>query len=694
MSEPPASDDERSGETRDQRSGETRDQRSGETRDQRSGETRDQRSGETRDQRTRHTRKKPTRATRDTREEPTHARDEATRTAREERPTRAERTHDIRNEPTHAVTPEPSFLQRLHLGRWLPFLLVGVAFGLGRWTASPGNDTTTASDEESTWTCAMHPQIRQPDPGQCPLCGMDLVPVGDTETLGPERVRLSERARTLAEIRTTPVRRLDSVEGSVRLLGRVDFDETTLHTVTSWIAGRVDRLLVDTTGARIRRGQPVARLYSPEVYAAHGDLLAAKRQLDRLAGASPLARSAAEASFEAAQSRLRLLGVPAASVARMTDARNPTRSVTITSPFAGTVVERLASAGAYVETGAPLYRLADLDRLWVQLDAYESDLAQLTVGQTVALEVDALPGETLDGRITFIDPVVDPERRTARVRVAISNDERRLRPGMFVEATVRSDADAAQPLVVPASAPLFTGRRSLVYLSRGDGEYEAREIRLGARLGDVYPVVAGLTQGDEVVTHGAFAIDADLQIRGGRSMMTRGDDDDPGAFELAAELPADWRAPLAAVVDAYLQIQVALAEDDADAARTHARDLVARADEHDPETPAKEAELWTALRAELRMRGTHVGDAVTIEEARRAFEPLSATVARLLRVFGNPGEQTLRLAHCPMAFDNRGAAWIQAGEVVDNAYFGAAMRTCGTIEEEIAPGAHLPVDEP
>jgi Cu(I)/Ag(I) efflux system membrane fusion protein len=217
----------------------------------------------------------------------------------------------------------------------------------------------------------------------------------------------------------------------------------------------------------------------------------------------------------------------------MERADKPSERARIRTPFGGTVIERLATQGNYVETGSGLYRVANLSTLWVQLDAYESDLPLLETGQNVSIRVEALPGEVFKGRVTFVDPVLNPNTRTARVRIEVKNQDRRLRPGMFVEASVQSDGagKAAQeaPLVVPATAPLFTGRRSVVYVELPDAEeptYEARVVTLGPRMGDLYAVLSGLQEGERVVVHGAFAIDADLQIQGGNSMMKLPGDDD------------------------------------------------------------------------------------------------------------------------------------------------------------------------
>ncbi len=422
---------------------------------------------------------------------------------------------------------------------WLLLPIVAIlAFGLGgrllgKEQRADTEPTHAHGSPEQIWTCSMHPQVRQSEPGRCPICGMELIAVeGGAADRSSDRITLTERAKALARVRTTEVGRLGSGRAERRLLGRIEYDETSLRTVTAWIGGRIDRLFVSTTGERVKRGQAIATLYSPEVYNAHQDLIQARQQLSRLGdGGTPSARKAAEAALDAGRDRLRLLGVPESEVRSMERADKPSERVRIRTPFGGTVIERLATQGSYVETGSGLYRVADLSTLWVQLDAYESDLPVLRAGQKVRLRVEALPGESFEGRVAFVDPVVDPKTRTARVRIVVRNQDRRLLPGMFVEASVqsgaRSESGDAAPLFVPVTAPLFTGRRSLVYVEIPNQErptYEPRVVTLGARMGEHYPVLAGLEAGERIVIEGAFAIDADLQIRGGDSMMALEDE--------------------------------------------------------------------------------------------------------------------------------------------------------------------------
>ncbi|KIG14464.1 putative Co/Zn/Cd efflux system membrane fusion protein [Enhygromyxa salina] len=588
---------------------------------------------------------------------------------------------------------------------WLPWLLVPIvallAFGLGRCvpelvTPAKPNDHAH-EDSAEVWTCSMHPQVRQPTPGDCPICGMDLIPLTDVGG-GSEQVVLSKRAAVLARIETVAVQRIATPGVDLRLLGRVEVDESRMRNVSAWIGGRVDKLFVRETGTVVRRGQPIASLYSPEVYAAHQDLLTANKSVTKLRNASELARSSAEATLAAARQRLSLLGLADAEIDRMAEAGAPRKSVTINATDGGTVTERLATQGQYVEAGTVLFRIADLSRLWVQLDAYESDLPALMEGQSVDIEVEALAGERFTGEVAFIAPLVDARRRVTRVRVEVDNPTGKLRPGMFVEAVVRGGAvgEAKQkPLVVPVTAPLFTGRRSLVYVELppteqgGRPSYVPRVVELGPRMGDLYPVVAGLSAGERVVVHGAFAIDADLQIRGGASMMTQADANAEREPLARIEPNQKLRSELAAVLGAYLDMQVALADDDWHAAQAAAGRMLEATRAVAPARDSAADQAWSVIGAALESHAKQAAESQAIEGARGAFLHASGLAQQILAVFGNPLDTPLRLAFCPMAGANEGAEWIQATDVLANSYFGESMLSCGEFRSTIEPGQYL-----
>lgn len=576
-------------------------------------------------------------------------------------------------------------------------------FVLG-WVASPGSDDerdpeAPHADGESatTWTCSMHPQIRLPEPGACPICGMDLIPLSGGGDRAKDVVKLSPNAAKLAELRTTPVYRTDASD-TLRLLGRLEYDETAVRTITPWIGGRIDRLYVSTVGAKVSAGQPLAEIFSPEVYAAQQDLIVAKRQIEAMANALPISRSAAEASLTSARRRLRLLGIPEEEVEAMSKEATPRERVVVRSPANGTVLEQMVNQGAYVTAGTPMFRVAALNRIWVQLDAYESDLARITQGAKAEIQVTSYPGELFEGKVTFIDPTVDPNARTARVRIEVANPKGRLRPGMFAVAVLKApegEVRVEPPLVVPDTAVLFTGERSVVFVeARADEQltYEAREVQLGPRMGNVYPVVSGLEQGERVVSQGAFTLDAELQIRGGRSMMTLPDDvrrADTRPFDIA---PKSIQR-LSPLVTAYLDVSAALSKDDLPSAKSAYATLIAEAKRIQIQAPTDAAKRWAELRTQLIDAGEEARDAPDLAHARNPFESVSRAMTELLRRFGNPTNEAVKLARCPMASSGEGAEWLQLADDVRNPYFGSQMYACGEIQGTAQPLGRLPEPE-
>ncbi len=409
-------------------------------------------------------------------------------------------------------------VRRLSRVLFLVFLLAG-----------PGSLLAGRQAGKATfWTCSMHPQIRLPEPGQCPICFMDLIKVTvdrePEEQTSLRRISLDEQARKLAQVEVSPVVR-GGARRQVRMVGRVDYDETRLGTITAWVGGRIDRLFVDYTGSAVRKGQPMARIYSPELLTAQAELIQARAALDRLKNSqNELLRRTAARTVDASREKLRLLGLNDRQIKAMEDRNRPADHITLTAPMGGIVTRKNVTEGMYVRTGQPIYTIADLDHLWVLLEAYESDLQDIGLGQEILFTVEAFPGEEFRGRVAYIDPLVNDRTRTVKIRLNVDNRDGRLKPGMFARAVTlnraKGDPDKA-PLLIPASAPLITGRRALVYVQQPGrkGVYEGREIILGARQDGHYQVKAGLKEGELVVTRGAFKIDSAIQIQGRPSLM-------------------------------------------------------------------------------------------------------------------------------------------------------------------------------
>lgn len=454
--------------------------------------------------------------------------------------------------------------------------------------------------EATVYTCSMHPQIRRDAPGLCPICGMDLVAAGAAGTApDPRTLTLSPQAAALARIRTAPVERR-AVERTLRLVGKIAYDPTRLHDITAWFPGRIERMFVDYPGMRIREGDHLYEIYSPALVAAHEELRVARRALDRLGGASETVRESAARTLDAVRSKLRRWGLSKRQVERLEGQGRAPDRVTIYAPAGGVVIEQAKLEGSYVDTGARLYRIADLDWVWLEAWAYEQHLPWIRFGQAITFRVDAVPGRVFEGRVAGVDPYLDDAVRAARVRISVPNPDRLLKPGMFAQVTLAGaltgeghlmepalagkwvcpmhphvieegegrcpvcgmrlveaealgyglpDPDAPPPLVIPRTAPLLTGTRAVVYVEEpgaSEPTYTGRVVELGPEAGEWYVVEAGLAEGERVVVEGAFKLDASLQIEARPSMMNPAADEPPPAAPVERVVPAPKAAPKAA----------------------------------------------------------------------------------------------------------------------------------------------------
>lgn len=383
-------------------------------------------------------------------------------------------------------------------------------------------------EAETVWTCSMHPQIQLPEFGQCPICFMDLIEVPKDNSAGTRQslrqISFDERARKLARVEVVPVIR-GSAGIVTRMVGKVDYDETRVGTITAWVAGRIDTLHVDYTGARVRKGQAMAEIYSPELLTAQAELIQAVGAVKNFKDSgSTILKNTVVRTEKAAQDKLRLLGLTSEQIAEVVKRGKPLDHITLLAPMTGIAIKKNVFEGMYVQTGAPIYTIADLDRLWVVLEAYESDLQGISLGQQVSFVVAAFPGRPFQGKVSYIDPLVNDKTRTIRVRLNVDNGENLLKPGMFVRAQARklvAVADENLPLLIPVSAPLITGKRALVYvqLPSQEGVYLGKEVILGPRRGDFYQVESGLMEGELVVSAGNFKIDSAIQLQARPSMM-------------------------------------------------------------------------------------------------------------------------------------------------------------------------------
>jgi len=563
-------------------------------------------------------------------------------------------------------------------GRWKWLTLVALAVFAAGYLAGRGGPERTPPQEQvgtaarhelqdhepgkaTLWTCSMHPQIKLPEPGKCPICFMDLIPLVE-ETGGTvtslRQITLSETARKLAQVQTSPVQRRDpTVE--TRMVGQVEYDETRLGAITAWMSGRIDKLYVDFTGAFVARGQPMAEIYSPELYAAQAELIQAQKSLPELSQSKlEVVRESARRTADSAREKLRLLGLTAAQI-RAIEARGaPSDHVALHAPLSGVVIKREVSEGMYVRMGSPIYTIADISRVWVVLEAYESDLPWVGKGREVAFQTDAFPGRTFTGQVVWIDPFMNEKTRTARVRLEAANTDLALKPGMYVRAVQRADAEAAAksrkevPLVIPATAPLLTGRRAVVYVAAPDreGVFEGREVVLGPRAGDWYIVKSGLQEGEMVVTRGAFKIDSAVQILAKPSMMNPEPGSGPighhqglasasaaatGAQAPSAAVPAALSAAVRDLSADMEGLGQAVGSADLGRLRQSFKAFYDKARVMDSrELGGDAAMLWRELFMLITNDSLVGSQAATISEARFVFAELTRHMARAMAAFG------------------------------------------------------------
>lgn len=414
---------------------------------------------------------------------------------------------------------------------------IGVYFAIEHLASSPSKKT---GSDISHWTCGMHPKVIRKGPGKCPICAMDLVPVkkkvhvhsgkngktnagahnhGKTGSTSLSNVRqvlrdeikLDPRSVLLARVRTTRIG-YRNLSRTIRTVGKVTYNEKSLAHVAAWIGGRVDRLFVNYTGSYVRRGQALLQIYSPKLISTQ------EEYITLLKGSKAAAGGNVQKQFiNSVRRRLRLLGMTEAQIVRLEKTYKVATHTTIYSPISGTVIKKYVHQGMYFKEGKNFYDIADLSRVWVHADIYEYEMALVKRGQRVKID---LPSHTkpIYGRVTFIDPVLNPTSRTVKVRAEFWNAGRGLKPNMYVNATIDIPT-AGKKLAIPRSAVLDTGVRKVVYIEKEPGVYALRNVVLGTLTGDYYPVKRGIRAGERVVTRGAFLIDSQSQLTGGSSLL-------------------------------------------------------------------------------------------------------------------------------------------------------------------------------
>jgi Cu(I)/Ag(I) efflux system membrane fusion protein len=577
------------------------------------------------------------------------------------------------------------------------FLAGWIVFHKPHSEAKP--ETIVNEAEKTVWTCAMHPQIRRDQPGQCPICGMDLIPlVQETAPVDPDAIVMSEDAAKLAQVRTSIVTGM-TPEKELRLYGKIQADERLVQTQPAHIPGRIEQLMVNFTGEEVRKGQLIAQIYSPALITAQQELLEALNMGDTTI-------------LDASRYKLRQWKLTDDQIAEIEDSRQVKTVFDVISTVSGVITSRFVNKGDYVQLGTPLYEIADLSRIWVMFDAYESDLPWVKRGDMISFNAQSIPGRDFSGRVSFIDPVINSQTRVARVRMEISNHWNLFKPEMFVTGYVKTRlATGRNSLIIPQSAVLWTGTRSVVYVKvpeTSQPAFSMREITIGPVTSEGYIVTDGLTAGEEIVTNGTFSIDASAQLSGKRSMMNPSGGSvstghDHGAMDASdkkmetlasgheghdmpekssspgMDIKADIRfiEQLTIVYENYLNIKDALVSDDLTGSKKWAAEMNSSLGNVDMSlVKGENHNHWMELSGKIKNSIDDFRKGNSLEAVRKSFMEMSDVLTNAVKMFGLH-DKTAYYQFCPMANDNKGAYWLSQTEDIRNPYFGAQMLTCG-----------------
>lgn len=570
-------------------------------------------------------------------------------------------------------------------------LIVGLGGGYLLFGGSSESDPMShdhgeASDTDQMWTCSMHPQIMQPEKGDCPICGMDLIPAqSGTDGLAPDQFTLTENALALANVQTTVIGSNRSGEtNTVNLSGKISENEEASAVQASYFDGRIERLYINYEGQEVRKGQLLATIYSPELIAAQQELLTAASL-----------KESQPSLYRAVRNKLKLWKLTEAQIDQIESAGEVTEFFPVYATVNGTVSQVLSSEGDFLKMGQPILRLNNLATVWAQFDAYENQLSLFELGQNIRILTSAFPDQSFESTISFIDPVLDNSTRTVTVRATLDNTDNLLKPGMFVTGSVQTVASGNESkILVPASAIMWTGKRSLVYVRSVSDQpiFEMREVMLGQKIGDQHEVTSGLSGGEEIVTNGTFTIDAAAQLQGKKSMMNKSGgrsmtgheghlemeghpDDSMSSSRMKMTLPETFQIEFQKIIPSYLNMKDALVASDAEKTADQAAESL-KILTHLDLSELGEVES-NKINSCIDLFGA-MKDGKNLDDQRAAFVELNGHMVEMLSGMDTI-EETLYVQRCPMANNNQGAVWLSTESEIRNPYFGDAMLKCGSV---------------
>ncbi|WP_430410840.1 efflux RND transporter periplasmic adaptor subunit [Kordia sp.] len=582
---------------------------------------------------------------------------------------------------------------------YIGILVVGVLLGWLLFGGSSNEEIDHNHDAVAAtnqmWTCSMHPQIMQPEPGDCPICGMDLIPAENSaDGLLADQFKLTENAMALANIQTTVVGKGNAEGNTIKLSGKIAENEEANAVQVSYFSGRIERLNVSFTGEEVRKGQLLATIYSPELYAAQQELITAASL-----------KESQPALYKAVRNKLKLWKLSENQINQIEETQKVKENFPVYATVSGTVAEKLVEQGDYIKQGQPLLKIANLNTVWGNFDVYENQIDLFKKGQEVMITTNAYSNKEFNGKVDFIDPVLNTKTRTVTLRVVLNNKDDVFKPGMFVTANINGVKNKnKEALSIPASAVLWTGERSVVYLKTNPDQpvFEMREVTLGNQIGNEYQVLEGLFSGNEIVTNGAFTVDAAAQLQGKKSMMNKdgkvmtgheghlGMDNNSSNKETdhtnmneRLEVSEKFQQQLNSIYNEYINLKDALVKEDSKSISTSTSTLLNNLTKVDMKllSDNKAHNHWMSLEKEIKSSVTSISETSDIKAQRDHFKYLSSHLINAVQLFGV--NEKVYLEFCPMADNNKGAFWLSKEEKVINPYFGDAMLTCGEVKQVI-----------
>jgi len=484
----------------------------------------------------------------------------------------------------------------IYIGILAVGLLLGWFFFGNTSTKETEHNHSEMASENQMWTCSMHPQIMQTEAGDCPICGMDLIPAETSaEGLNVNEFKLTKNAMALANIQTSFVGNSTTNDATIKLSGKIVENEEANVVQASYFSGRIERLNISSTGEEVRKGQLLATIYSPELFSAQQELITASSF-----------KESQPALYKAVRNKLKLWKISESQISQIEASGKVKQNFPIYATVSGTVSEKLVEQGDYVKQGQALLKITNLNTVWALFDVYENQVELFKKGQNITVTTSAYPNKEFKEKVDFIDPTFNSATRTVKLRVVLNNKNREFKTGMFVEGAIENIApNKEQSLMIPSSAILWTGERSVVYLktNRNEPIFEMKEITIGKQLGDQYEVIDGLKNGDEIVTNGTFTVDASAQLQGKKSMMNKEGGKTMTGHEGHTmnkatdkiEFNTTVEKSFQPVIDAYIELKDALTQSDSTLSSTKSESFRKALDAIPVSERAKTHNYWSIL---------------------------------------------------------------------------------------------------